>query len=101
MAESFSRWDMADDIKTAEDVAEYINVWLEDCTSQEFAYLIGCIARSEGMTELARKTGLSRVALYNALSDHGNPTLDTTMRVLDALGYRLKVERKPSELATA
>ena len=101
MAERFSKWDMAEDITSAEDVEAYLNVWLEDCTAQELAYLIGCIARSEGMTELARRTGLNRVSLYNALSDHGNPSLDTTMRVLDALGYRLRVERKPRELETA
>ena len=98
MAEEFSKWDMAEDIASAEDVEAFLNVWLEDCSAQEFAYLIGCIARSEGMSELARKTGLNRVSLYKALSDQGNPSLDTTMRVLDALGYRLRVERRQPEL---
>lgn len=101
MAEEFSKWDMADYINTAEDVEAAMNIWLEDCTAQEFAYLIGCIARSGGMTDLARKTGLNRVSLYNSLSDHGNPSLDTIMRVLDALGYRLRVEQKEPDLVGA
>ena len=103
MAEEFSKWDMADDIRDVEDVEAYLNAWLDDCDARELAYLIGCIARSEGMTELARRTGLNRVSLYSSFGEHGNPSLDTTMRVLDALGYRLRVERKdgPRELATA
>ncbi|MFZ4071951.1 MAG: DNA-binding protein, partial [Caulobacterales bacterium] len=35
----------------------------------------------------------SRESLYRALSAQGNPTLDTTMRVLGALGLRLSVEK--------
>ena len=101
MAETFEPLDVAEHIKTVDDVEAYINVWLEDCTAQELAYLLGCLARSEGMSEVARRTGLNRVSLYHALSDRGNPTLDTIMRVLDALGYRLKVERKEMRLASS
>ncbi len=50
-------------------------------------------ARSKGMTEIAKKTGLGRQALYNALSDTGNPTLETLTAVLDALGLELTVQK--------
>ena len=100
MAESFERLDIAEHIETAEDVEAYLNVWLEDCTAQEFAYLIGCLARSQGMSEVARRAGLNRVSLYHALSDQGNPRLGTVMRVLDALGYRMKIERKATKAAS-
>ena len=49
---------------------------------------------SKGMSEIARKTGLGRQALYNALSENGNPTLETLMAVLDALGLELSVQPK-------
>jgi probable addiction module antidote protein len=35
--------------------------------------------------------GTDREALYRALVESGNPTLDTLMRVLNALGVRLAV----------
>jgi len=43
------------------------------------------------MSALARETGISREALYRAFSDKGNPTLDTLMRVMKALGLRLAI----------
>jgi len=50
---------------------------------------IGDIARSKGMTELARATELGRESLYEALSKEGNPELSTVLRVIDALGLKL------------
>ena len=46
------------------------------------------------MTEIARKTGLGRQALYAALSESGNPTLETLVSVLGALGFELSVQKK-------
>jgi len=45
------------------------------------------------MTEIARKTGVGRQALYAALSENGNPTLETLTAVLGAMGLRLSVAR--------
>lgn len=44
-----------------------------------------------GMTELARRTGLSRETLYRTLSAKGNPRLDTLAAILSAFGLRLAV----------
>ena len=41
------------------------------------------------MSKLARDIGMSRSALYKALSGEGNPEFGTIMKVLDALGIRL------------
>ncbi|MGC1468749.1 MAG: addiction module antidote protein [Sphingorhabdus sp.] len=46
------------------------------------------------MTEIAKKTGLGRQALYTALSENGNPTLETLMAVLGALGLELTVQKR-------
>jgi probable addiction module antidote protein len=43
------------------------------------------------MAQLARETGLTREALYRALSETGNPELGTALKVMRALGIRLKV----------
>jgi len=49
------------------------------------------VARAHGVSVLARETGLTREAIYKALGDQGNPTLDTLSRLLDALELRLSV----------
>jgi probable addiction module antidote protein len=47
---------------------------------------------ARGMVQLSRDTGISRDGLYKALSKDGNPTFDTVMKVIRALGLRFKVE---------
>ena len=60
------------------------------------ASALGLIARVRGMSGLAAATGIKRQQLYRALSEDGNPTLDTLTRVTNALGYRLMAERTPA-----
>ena len=84
-------WDAAEILNTPADIAAYLDAYLEDGTPEELLRALNTIARSRGMTELARQTGVSREALYRALSESGNPTLDTMMRVMKALGVRLAV----------
>jgi len=87
-------FDPADYLRSEADVVDWLKVWMEDGSPEEIAKAIGDIARSKGMTEIARKTGLGRQALYNAFSDKGNPTLETLLAVLDALGLELTVQPK-------
>ena len=84
-------WDAAEALNTPADIAAYLDAYLEDGTPEELLRALSTIARSRGMSELARQTGISREALYRAFSDNGNPTLDTLLRVLKALGVRLAV----------
>lgn len=58
------------------------------------ANALGVVARARGMSALASETGFKRQQLYRALSEDGNPTLDTLTRVVRALGFRLSVERE-------
>ena len=84
-------WDAAEALNTPADIAAYLDAWLEDGSPEELLLAIRTIARSRGMTALARDSGVSREALYRAFGEEGNPTLDTLMRVLKALGVRLAV----------
>jgi probable addiction module antidote protein len=84
-------WDAAEVLDTPAAIAAYLDAYLEDGTPDELLRSLRTIARSRGMTELARETGISREALYRAFSDQGNPTLDTLLRVLKALGVRLAI----------
>ncbi len=89
-----SLFDPADFLSSEDDIVAYLNVWMEDGSPQEIARALGDVARSKGMTEIARATGLGRQALYNALSENGNPTLETLTAVLGALGLELSVQKR-------
>ena len=43
------------------------------------------------MTRLAREVGMTREGLYKALSEKGNPTFSTVMRITRALGMQLRI----------
>ncbi len=47
---------------------------------------------ARGMTQVARDAGLSRESLYKALSESGNPSFATVLKVAYALGVRLHAE---------
>lgn len=87
-------FDPADYLKTEEEILEYIKVWMEDGSPSEIASALGDVARSKGMSEIARKAKVGRQALYSALSENGNPTLETLVGVLNALGLQLTVQKR-------
>ncbi len=87
-------FDPANYLKTEEDVFYYLEAAMEGNDPKHIARALGDVARSKGMTEIARKTGLGRQALYTALSSDGNPTLETLTAVLSALGLELTVQKK-------
>jgi probable addiction module antidote protein len=102
MALKTTRWDAADYLKTKEDIAAYLDAVLEDGDPELLKAALGDIARSKGMTEIAREAGLGRSSLYRALSPDGNPEFATVASVLKALGLRLSVahERASKRRAT-
>ena len=82
-------FDMAEHLKTDEDVAAYLPLVLEEDDPAELANALGVIARARGMTEIASASGLTREALYKALRPGSQPRFDTIRRVCGALGVRL------------
>ena len=94
-------YDVADSLKTPEEMAAYLEACIElaDGDAGFIAKALGDIARCKGMTEVARQTGLSRESLYKALSGERSPSLDTVLKVIAALG--LKLHAVPSAAANA
>jgi probable addiction module antidote protein len=84
-----SKWDAADHLETKEDIALFLEDIFEDNDPQLIAAALGAVARSKGMTEIARETGLGRESLYKALSPEGNPEFATVLKVIKALGLKL------------
>ena len=87
-------FDPARHLETEEDILYYLEAAMEGNDPRHIASAIGDVARSKGMSEIARKSGLGRQALYTALSEDGNPTLATLVAVLHALGLELTVQTR-------
>ncbi len=94
MAIQLLPFDPAEHIETEDDILYYLEAAMEGNDPKHIARALGVVARSKGMTEIANKSGLGRQALYNALSENGNPTLETLTSVLTALGLELTVQKR-------
>ena len=89
-----SAYDVAEYLQTPEDMAAYLDAWLQDAPEDVtgIARALGDIARAKGMAQVAKDAGLSRESLYRALSEGGNPSFATVLKVARALGVRLHVQ---------
>ncbi|RMD68615.1 MAG: putative addiction module antidote protein, partial [Gammaproteobacteria bacterium] len=57
-----------------------------------FIHALNTAARAVGMTEIAKKAGITRASLYKALFGETSPRFETIIKVCRALGLRLSVE---------
>lgn len=94
MPEKLMEFDAAEYIKTEEDA----RLLLEACADEDpgdgsvIRAALNNIARAQNMSRLARDAGLNRVGLYKALSENGNPSFATVMKITRALGLKLRLE---------
>jgi probable addiction module antidote protein len=84
-------FDSADFLNTAEAIAGYLDAYLEDSTPEELREALATVARSHGVSDLSRRSGVSRPGIYKALGQDGNPSFETIQSILAAMGLRLKV----------
>lgn len=84
-------YDVSKHLRTPKEMAAYLEAWLAEAPDDAagIARALGDIARAVGMSKVAKQAGLSRESLYKALSEGGNPSLDTVLRVARAVGLRL------------
>lgn len=87
-------YDVAEHLRTPEEMAAYLDAWLEEAPEDVsgIARALGDIARAKGMSLVAKEAGLSRESLYRALSEDGNPSFATVLKVARALGVRLHAQ---------
>lgn len=89
-----SSYEVAEHLRTPEEMAAYLDAWLEEAPDDVagIARALGDIARAKGMSQVAKEAGLSRESLYRALSEGGNPSFATVLKVARALGVRLHAQ---------
>lgn len=89
-------YDSAEFLDSEEAIKEYVAAAFETEDPAFIAQCLGTVARARNMSKLSRDVGMSRPALYRALSGEGNPEFATIMKVLHALGIKLTPEMSPS-----
>ena len=89
-----SPYDVAEHLRTPAEMAAYLDAWLDEAPDDVsgIARALGDIARAKGMSQVAKEAGLSRESLYRALSESGNPSFATVLKVARALGMRLHAQ---------
>ena len=94
MSEEYRKFEAADYIKSDEDARGLLRAAMDEDTGDGAVIRAALrhVARTRNMSALARDTGLNRGNLYEALSEDGNPTLATLLKVTSALGLRLRLE---------
>lgn len=93
MAKKLYDYDPADALTSDDAIEVFLADAFETGDARHIARAVGVVARAKGMTKIARETGLAREQLYRSFSENGNPTLETTMAVLKAIGFELTGRR--------
>lgn len=89
MALHIKPFDAAKYLSTDEDQAELLADAFATGDQTYIANALGVVARAKGMSQVAREAGVTREALYKALSPTGDPKLSTLLGVMKALGVSL------------
>jgi probable addiction module antidote protein len=93
MAEKLHDYDPANALRSDEAIEVFLADAFETGDARYIAKALGVVARAKGMTKIARATGLAREQLYRSLSEDGNPTLETTLAVMKAIGFEMTGKR--------
>ncbi|KEF42132.1 MAG: Cro/Cl family transcriptional regulator [Cyanobium sp. CACIAM 14] len=82
-------YDIAEHLRTPEEMAAYLEACIEEADGDAAFIAKAVLARAQGMTQVARDSGLSRESLDKALSGERSPSFDTILKVVSALGLKL------------
>ena len=91
MAIHTKHFDIAMHLNTTEDIRAFLQEVAETGDESDFIHALNTAARAMGMSEVAKKAGVTRASLYKSLSEGGNPRFTTISKVTKALGCRLGV----------
>jgi len=94
-AKAFSTFDVAEHLRIPEEMAAYLDACIEESEGGDAAFMakaLGDIARAQGMNRVAREAGVSRESLYRALSGERSPDFFSILKVVRALGLKLRAD---------
>jgi probable addiction module antidote protein len=85
------------DLRDSLEARAYLEIALEnyeeDHDLEAFLMALRDVTEAQGgISKLAQRTHLNRQNLYRALSNRGNPKLDTLGTILHGLGFKLSIQ---------
>ena len=83
-------WDPAEYLETEEQVFAYLDDIFKSGDPGLIITAIGDVAKARGMSKIADDANRGRESLYKSLSQGGNPSFETIIKVLSSLGLRLQ-----------
>jgi len=84
-------FDIAEHLNTPEEIRVFLQEVAATGDESDFIHALNTAARAMGMTEVAKKAGVTRTSLYKSLADGGNPNFATISKVTKALGCKLAI----------
>ncbi len=91
MALKTKPFDIAEHLNSPEDIRYFLQEVAATGDESDFIHALSTAARAMGMTEVAKKAGVTRASLYKSLAEDGRPKFITISKVTKALGCRLAV----------
>lgn len=89
---------LLEDLKDPEFVVHFLSSAIEGLPAEEASDIlvdgIALVAKAQGMTRVAERSGIMRESLYRALKKRGNPTLSTLHGVLEGIGIEMSFRVK-------
>jgi probable addiction module antidote protein len=83
-------WDPVEYLETEEQIAAYLDDNFKSGDPDLIVTAIGDVARARGMAKIADDAGRGRESLYKSLSQGGNPSFETILKVLSSLGFGIR-----------
>lgn len=85
-----------DDLKTDEDIKEWINIGFEEFLSDgDLNALVKAleyaVRAKDSILGMSKKTGISRSNLYAIFNGEQQPQLSTALKIIKELGYTVKI----------
>jgi probable addiction module antidote protein len=83
------------------DQVDALNDALDSGSAAVLAIALRDIAKARGMTDVAKKVGITRAGLYKALSGEGDPKLSTFVALLAVLDIKLVAKAATTKKAAS
>jgi probable addiction module antidote protein len=91
MALKTKPFDIVEHLNSPEDIRLFLQEVVNTGDESDFIHALNTAAKAMGMTEVAKKAGVTRASLYKSLAENGNPQFKTISKVTKALGCKLAV----------
>ncbi len=80
-------------VQSDDQLADALNAAFATADLPTIMEAIGTVAKTRGMSHVAKETGLARESLYRSLTSGGNPEFSTVFKVMASVGIRLSVNK--------